>query len=111
MTIMTTPRAGEPARSFPFSPSASAKAGRVAPAPEPVAAIRVTGEADPNILARIIQPMVKLDLLPRAMSVISASAEELVAEIAFAAADSDQVRRLENSLRAVIGVTSVEVLG
>lgn len=108
MTVMTTPRAGEPARSFPHS--ASAKANRAAPAREPVPAVRVTAEADPNILARIVQPMVKLDLLPRAMSVIRESGEKMIAEIAFAAADGDQVRRLEHSLRAVIGVTSVELI-
>ncbi len=111
MTVMTMPRAGEPARCFLSRASATPAPRQVAAAPEPIAAIRVRAEADPNILARIVQPMVKLDLLPRAMSVISESVEEMVAEIAFAAGDTDQVRRLENSLRAVIGVTSVEVLG
>jgi len=36
-------------------------------------------------------------------------AGEMVAEFVFAAADSDQVKRLANSLRAVIGVTWVDV--
>lgn len=110
MTVMTTPRAGESARSFHFSHAPSPEARPLAPAPEPVTAIRVSAEADPNILARIVQPMVKLDLLPRGMYVLSDIGGEMEVKLVFPAADADQVRRLENTLRAVIGVTSVELM-
>jgi (p)ppGpp synthase/HD superfamily hydrolase len=109
MTAMTAQRAGE-ARPFSYSPTADKQAKPLAPAPEPVTAIRVSAEADSNILARIVQPMVKLDLVPRGMYVLSDHSGEMEAKLVFAAADADQVRRLENSLRAVIGVTSVELI-
>lgn len=109
MTIMTTPRAGEPARSFPYTPHSEPHAKAPQASVLPVSVIRIAAEADPNILARIIQPMVKLDLMPRGMYVLSDDGGEMVAEFVFAAADSDQVKRLANSLRAVIGVTSVDV--
>ena len=110
MTVMTTPRAGDRARLFSFNPDEDTKVKPLAPAPEPVTAIRVSADADPNILARIVQPMVKLDLVPRGMYVLSDHSGEMEAKLVFAAADADQVRRLENSLRAVIGVTSVELI-
>jgi len=71
MTVMTTPRAGEPARSFPYAANFEARAKAPQPAALPVSVIRIAAEADPNILARIIQPMVKLDLMPRGMYVLS----------------------------------------
>lgn len=108
MTVMSTPRAGGSARPFPYS--ATAKARPLAPAPQPVTALRVTAEADPNILARVVQPMVKLDLIPRGMYVLSDSGGEMEAKLVFAAADADRVKRLENTLRAVIGVTSVDLI-
>ena len=104
MTVMPMPRA---AQSAPFSLStAQTRTGAA-----PVCVLRVCGEADANILARIIQPMVKLDLMPRALNVLSEDGVELSAEIAFAATDAQQVARLEHALRAVVGITSVEMLG
>jgi len=109
MTVMTTPRAGEPARSFPYAANFEARAKAPQPAALPVSVIRVAAEADPNILARIVQPMVKLDLMPRGMYVLSDDGGDMVAEFVFAAEDSDQVKRLANILRAVIGVASVQL--
>jgi len=102
MTVMPMPRAAEGA---PFS--VSSPETRTATAP--VSVMRVTGEADPNILARIVQPMVKLDLMPRYFQVLSEEGGELRAEIAFAGVDETQVERLQSTLQAVIGVTAVEL--
>jgi len=110
MTVMTTPRAGDTARLFSFNPDDDTKVKPLAPAPEPVTAIRVSAQADPNILARIVQPMVKLDLLPRYFHVLSRDGGEMLAEIAFAGADETQVERFRNTLRSVIGVGSVELI-
>jgi len=104
MTVMPIPRA-EPSAPFSVSPAETRTSAA------PVRVLRVIGEADANILARIIQPMVKLDLMPRALSVLSEEGGELSAEFAFAATDAQQVARLEHALRAVIGITSVEMLG
>jgi hypothetical protein len=111
MTDMTPSRAGEPAQPFPYTTNANPHVDAPQPAARPVSVVRISAEADPNILARIIQPMVKLDLMPRALYVLSEDGAEMVAEIVFAASSSDRVRRLEHSLRAVIGITSVELLG
>ena len=104
MTVMQMPRVAQSAQF-----AVSLAEARTAAAP--VRVLRVCGEADPNILARIIQPMVKLDLMPRALNVLSEDGAEMVVEIAFAATDAQQVARLEHALRAVIGITSVEMLG
>jgi len=111
MNDMTPSRAADAARPFLYSTNAHPHAAAPKPAARPVSVVRISAEADPNILARIIQPMVKLDLMPRALYVLSEDGAEMVAEIVFAASSSDQVRRLEHSLRAVIGITSVEMLG
>ncbi len=109
MTAMTAPRAGE-ALPFSYSPNADKMTKPLVPAAEAVTAIRVSAEADPNMLARIVQPMVKFDLVPRGMYVLSDHSLEMEVKLVFAAADADQVRRLESSLRAVIGVISVELI-
>jgi len=111
MTDMTPPRAAESAHRFSHTTSSNPHVDATQPAARAVSVVRISGEADPNILARIIQPMVKLDLMPRALYVLSEDGAEMVAEIVFAASNSDQVRRLEHTLRAVIGITSVEMLG
>jgi len=74
-----------------------------------VSVLRVIGEADPNILARIVQPMVKLDLMPRYFQVLSEEGGEMLAEIAFAGVDAQRIRRLQSALESVIGVTAVEL--
>lgn len=103
MTVMPTARAAESAQ--PFSvPSAEARTTAA-----PVRVLRVTGEADPNILARIVQPMVKLDLMPRYFQVLSEDGGEMLAEIAFASVNDTQVKRLQSTLQSVIGVFSVEL--
>jgi len=71
MTVMPTPRAAESAQPFTFKTRTTASPARV---------IRVTGEAEPNILARIVQPLVKLDLMPRFFQVLSEDGSERVAE-------------------------------
>jgi len=110
MTVMTTPRAGEAARTFAHETSFHTQCDAVAPAGEAVTALRVAAEADPNLLARVIQPMVKFDLLPRAMSVVSDGKGEMQVEFAFAQADARAVQTLTSSLRTVIGIISVDVL-
>jgi hypothetical protein len=102
MTVMPTPRAAE---SAPFSVTAAETRSTAAP----VSVMRVTGEADPNILARIVQPMVKLDLMPRYFQVLSEESGQMLAEIAFAGVDAQRVKRLQSTLQAVIGVTAVEL--
>jgi len=104
MTVMPMSRATEAAQHFPVT------SPKVRTTAAPVRIVRVTGEADPNILARIVQPMVKLDLMPQYLNVLSEDDGVMLADIAFAAADSQNIRRFENSLRAVIGITSVEVI-
>ena len=111
MTDMTPSRAAEAARHLAYTTSANPHVDATQPAARPVSVVRISAEADPNILARIIQPMVKLDLMPRALNVLSEDGAEMVVETVFAASSSDQVRRLEHSLRAVIGITSVDLLG
>jgi len=102
MTVMPTPRADESAQvSTPIAEARMTAA--------PVCVMRVAGEADPNILARIVQPMVKLDLMPRYFQVLSEEGGEMLVEIAFAGIDETQVKRLQSTLQAVIGVTSVEM--
>ncbi len=103
MTAMPMPRATESAQHVSFT------ATEVRTAAAPVTVIRVAGEADPNILARIVQLMVKLDLMPRYFQVLSEAGGEMLAEIAFAGVDEKQVSRLQSALQSVIGVTSVEM--
>ena len=102
MTVMPTPRAAESAQ---FSVTAAETRSTAAP----VSVMRVTGEADPNILARIVQPMVKLDLMPRYFQVLSEEGGEMLAEIAFTGVDAQQVKRLQSTLQAVIGVTAAQL--
>lgn len=111
MTDMTPPRADDAARPFPYTTNVNPDVGTAQPVARRVSVVRISAEADPNLLARIIQPMVKLDLMPRALYVLSEDGAEMVVEAVFAASSSDQVRRLEHSLRAVIGITSVDLLG
>jgi len=102
MTVMPMPRA-EQSASFSVSPA------EIRTAATPVSVLRVIGEADPNILARIVQPMVKLDLMPRYFQVLSEEGGEMLAEIAFAGVDAQRIRRLQSALESVIGVTAVEL--
>ncbi len=101
MTVMPSPRAAESAQPFAFKTRTTASHARV---------IRVTGEAEPNILARIVQPLVKLDLMPRFFQVLSEDSSEMVAEFAFTDVDENQVERLQSTLQTVIGVGSVELI-
>lgn len=105
MTAM--PRAGEAAHYFPEFTPADHESRSVAPETGFARVIRVTAEADPNILARIIQPMVKLDILPQRLHMLSDDDGTMVAEIALNGA-ADNAERLENTLRSVIGVVTVE---
>ncbi len=102
MTVMPMPRAAE-------SADLSVTTAKARTTAAPVRVMRVTGEADPNTLARIVQPMVKLDLMPRHFQVLSEDGGEMLAEIAFAGVDAQQIKRLQSALQAVIGVTAVEL--
>ncbi len=109
MTVMPTPRAAEAAQYVTPFTQADTDAGNVHADAAPASVIRVTSQADPNILARIVQPMVKLDLLPRQFNVLSDDGGVMLAEIAVSGADETRIKRLESALRTIIGVVSVEL--
>ncbi|MFP3920711.1 MAG: hypothetical protein ACLFU3_03300 [Dichotomicrobium sp.] len=104
MTAM--PRAAEAAHYYPDVASAEHRSHAVAPETAFARVIRVTAEADPNILARIVQPMVKLDILPQRLNMLSEGDGTMVAEITLDGV-AESAGRLENTLRAVIGVVAV----
>jgi len=110
MNVMTAARAIEAAQ--PFSEIVETERSPVT-LPDALAgkAVRVIGEADPNILARIVQPMVKLDIMPRSFSVTSDPGGRLLAEIDISGVEARAAERLESTLRSVIGVVSVELVG
>ena len=88
MTDMT-PRARTRRRDLSLTqPASILDVHATQPAARPVSVMRISAEADPNILARIIQPMVKLDLMPRALYVLSEDGAEMVVEAVFAASSS-----------------------
>lgn len=110
MNVMTTARATEAAQPFPGISETKRSPVKL---PDTLAdkTVRVIGEADPNILARIVQPMVKLDIMPRNLTVTSDPGGRLLAEIDISGVEARAAERLESTLRSVIGVVSVELVG
>lgn len=67
---------------------------------------RVTAEASPGLLPRLLQPLAKRDLTADFFSAVR-EGEMLNAELVFHAMPAEMVHLVEGNLRQVIGVMSV----
>jgi hypothetical protein len=75
------------------------------------ALFHVLGDADPNFLPRILGPLAKLGHLPERLH---ASAEDgdgsiVIIDLRMARATQTTAKRIENALRAIVGVHQVIV--
>jgi len=69
---------------------------------------RVQAEPSPGLLARLIQPFARRDLVPDSFSAERRGAEVQV-DIALGAMPAEMVHLVEGNLRQVIGVVSVKL--
>ena len=66
----------------------------------------VTADADPGLLARLIQPFARRDLTPDSFESLR-KADSLRVEIGMAAMPAEMVHLVEGNLRQTVGVTNV----
>ena len=73
------------------------------------ALFHVTGHADPGLVPRLVEPVAKLGHVPTRLFVSREDGDgsELTVDLRLAGIPQTDARRIENALRAVVGVAHV----